>query len=401
MKRTTISLYTGAGGLDLGLEAAGFETGVAVEMDEAAVKTLRHNRDWPVFGESIHDVTSAQLLEAAQLKVGEAALLAGGPPCQPFSKSGYWKSGDTKRLDDHRATTIDAYLRVLRDTQPKAFLMENVAGLAYKQKGEGLQLIRDTVRSINEETGTNYSLEVKLLNAADFGVPQERERVFLIGHIDGLKFEFPEPTHAREPQEGQLPHRTAWDALGDLESIAHPELKVTGKWADLLPSIPEGENYLFHTDRGAGKPLFGWRRRYWSFLLKLSKKRPSWTITAQPGSAIGPFHWKSRRFSSRELCRLQTVPDDYEVLGGTSTVQRQLGNAVPSALAEVLGYEIRRQLLGESDLDIPEPSLIPGRREPVPSAERPRPVAPKYLALIGEHSPHPGTGKGYGAIART
>ncbi|HPS79887.1 MAG TPA: DNA cytosine methyltransferase, partial [Thermoanaerobaculaceae bacterium] len=123
--RKALSLYTGAGGLDLGFEAAGFETAVAVEIDPEAVATLRANRPWPVIDRDIHWVTSQEILATAGLREGEADVLIGGPPCQPFSKSGYWASGDTKRLDDPRAGTMGAYLRVLRDTLPKAFLLEN------------------------------------------------------------------------------------------------------------------------------------------------------------------------------------------------------------------------------------------------------------------------------------
>ena len=107
------------------------------------------------------------------------------------------------------------------------------------------------------------------------------------------------------------------------------DLAVRGKWADLLPSIPEGSNYLHHTDRGEGMPLFGWRRRYWTFLLKLAKNRPSWTIQAQPGPAVGPFHWSNRRLSVRELSRLQTFPDDVNIVGGArigSEATRQRGS---------------------------------------------------------------------------
>jgi len=400
--RRAISLYTGAGGLDLGFEAAGFETAVAVEMDPEAVATLRHNRRWPVLDRDIHRVSSAELLAAAGLKAGEADALIGGPPCQPFSKSGYWASGDTLRLDDHRAGTLGAYLRVLRDTLPKTFLLENVPGLAYRKKNEGLELIAKTISEINRKRGTSYTLAVAKLNAADYGVPQMRERVFVVGARDGLDFAFPKPTHA-EPGGGLLPfgqkaYATAWDALGDLADNDDPELQVRGKWADLLPSIPEGENYLWHTERGGGLCLFGWRRRYWSFLLKLAKALPAWTIQAQPGPAVGPFHWKNRRLSARELCRLQTVPDGYTVLGDLSSVQRQLGNAVPSALAEILARAIRRQLLGdEIQLDS---CLIPAPRLPIPPPEMICSPPFKYRHLIGEHAAHPGTGQGYAAAKR-
>lgn len=406
-KLQVISLYTGAGGLDLGLEAAGFRTAVAIENDSDCVRTLRANRRWPVIDRDIHDVSTPDIFDAAGLQEGEADLLAGGPPCQPFSKSGYWAKGDAGRLGDPRASTLEAYLRVLRNTKPKAFLLENVAGLAYRNKDEGLDLLRTTIEHINDAVKTDYSFTGALLKAADFGVPQERERFFIIGHREGVEFTFPGPTHRPRRENGQTavelneslePYRTAWDAIGDLEDDDDPTLKMTGKWADLLPSIPEGHNYLYHTNRGDGRPLFGWRRRYWSFLLKLSKRLPSWTITAQPGSAIGPFHWKSRRLSVHELCRLQTFPEGYEIVGNRVSYQRQLGNAVPSVLAEILGLEIKKML----GLRVRSKALklLPPRRLPIPPPERVKSVPEKYRHLEGEHAAHPGTGKGYGALAR-
>lgn len=401
--RKALSLYTGAGGLDLGFEAAGFETAVAVEIDPEAVATLRANRSWPVIDRDIHWVTSQEMLTTAGLVEGEADVLIGGPPCQPFSKSGYWASGDTRRLDDPRAGTMGAYLRVLRDTLPKAFVLENVPGLAYRGKSEGLELIERVVEAINREHKVSYHLAVGRLNAADYGVPQVRERVIVIGSREGGTFRFPAATHGDAGQAGLFgklePVATGWDAIGDLEDDDDPGLAVRGRWAELLPSIPEGENYLFHTDHGKGLPLFGWRRRYWSFLLKLAKARPSWTIQAQPGPAVGPFHWRSRRLSVKELSRLQTLPEGYRVLGSLSSVQRQLGNAVPSALAEVLARAIRTQLLGDVEVDA-RPALIRPRRLPVPEPEPVRPVPERYLHLVGEHAAHPGTGQGYAAERR-
>lgn len=133
---TAISLYTGAGGLDLGIEAAGFKVVAAVEADPDCVATLRGNREWPVFADYIQNVGSNALLSARGLAPTEPDLLIGGPPCQPFSKCGYWATGDTKRLDDPRADTVEAFLRVLRDARPRAFLMENVTGMAYSGKDE-------------------------------------------------------------------------------------------------------------------------------------------------------------------------------------------------------------------------------------------------------------------------
>ena len=399
-----ISLFTGIGGLDFGFEAAGFETAAAVELDAVCCRTLRLNRPWPVIEGDIHGVTSKDLLKTARLKKGQADVLIGGPPCQPFSKSGYWARGDAARLDDPRADTLTAYLRVLRDTQPRTFLLENVYGLAYKGKSEGLKRILDGIRRINEETGSNYRPVWQVVDAASYGVPQHRERVFIVASRDGTLFKFPKVTHGK-PDDLLLgtdiePYRTTWDALGDLPGRPNdPTLRMTGKWADLLASIPEGENYLWHTPRGGGKPLFGWRTRFWSFLLKLAKDRPSWTIQAQPGPATGPFHWTNRKLSAQELCRLQTFPDGLEFDCGRGDIQRMLGNAVPSLVAEVIAREIRAQLLGKP-VKKKKLKLLPPRRANKPAPERVQKVPAKYLPLIGDHAEHPGEGLGNRAKQR-
>jgi DNA (cytosine-5)-methyltransferase 1 len=398
-----ISLYTGVGGLDFGLEAAGIRTAVAVEMDPVACQAIRNNRRWPILEGDIHGFSSKRILAEAGLRVGEADLLIGGPPCQPFSKSGYWARGDSLRLDDPRSNTLAAYLRVLRDTKPKVFLLENVPGLAFKGKSEGLDLLLQGIRQINLDRRTNYRVAYATLNAVDYGVPQSRERVFLVGSRDGTLFEFPKPTHMSPEAEGLIggrePYHSAWDAIGDLSGDAdEPGIQVAGRWGALLPSIPEGQNYLWHTPRNGGLPLFGWRTRYWSFLLKLAKTRPSWTIQAQPGPYVGPFHWDNRRLTTRELCRLQTFPDGLHFTSSRNETQRLLGNAVPSLLAEVLAREIRGQLLGAPTRG--RPKLMPVRRAPIPPAAPPRPVPPEFMRLIGDHADHPGTGKGRAARHR-
>ncbi|QXQ06934.1 DNA cytosine methyltransferase [Sphingosinicellaceae bacterium] len=401
-RRRIISLFTGAGGLDLGFEAAGFETAVALEIDARCVETLRANRSWPVIDRDILEVPTAKLLAAGKLKAGAADVLIGGPPCQPFSKSGFWASGEAKRLSDPRADTLGAYLRVLGEARPRAFLLENVEGLGFRGKDEGLKLIASELERINFEHGTRYAASIAVLNAADFGVPQLRRRLFVIGARDGTRFEFPAASHvdpAVAEADNRPRHRTAWDALHDV-TVDAPALKPTGKWAELLTSIPEGENYLWHTERGGGEPLFGWRRRYWSFLLKLAKARPAWTLQAQPGPATGPFHWTSRRLSMREMARLQTFPDDFQVTGSVADAQRQLGNAVPSLLGEVLARAIARQLLGVA-LDQDELALTLPLAPPAPAPERVAKVRSTYLGLRGDHDAHPGTGKGYRASARS
>jgi DNA (cytosine-5)-methyltransferase 1 len=404
MRLSAISLFTGVGGLDFGFEAAGFETRVALDFDPIACTTLRLNRKWPVVEGSIADISSATILEAARLAPREADVLIGGPPCQPFSKSGYWARGESRRLNDPRASTLAEYLRVLRDTRPKAFLLENVAGLAYRGKSEGVEALRRGIEEINQEIGTKYVPAFASLNAVDYGVPQLRERVFVIGARDGQQFQFPEPTHfsadSDEARAGRERHRTAWDAFADLSPINDmAALRVRGKWADLLPSIPEGQNYLWHTERGGGVPIFGWRRRYWNFLLKLARNKPSWTIQAQPGPATGPFHWDNRRLSPRELCRLQSFPDGLRFDCSQGDIQKLVGNAVPSALAEALAREVAAQFFGVSST-YNSATLIPAAQASVPCVTSPLPVASKFLHLVGSDSAHPGTGMGRGAIGR-
>jgi DNA (cytosine-5)-methyltransferase 1 len=400
-KPTVISLFTGAGGLDYGFEAAGFRTAVALDLDHDSCETIRHNRNWPVIERDLHDVPVREILDTAKLEKGEADVVIGGPPCQPFSKSGYWSRGESRRLDDPRAATLAGYLNVIEGTLPKVFLLENVHGIAYSSKNEGLELLLREIAVINQNTGSNYRPTCAVLNAAWYGVPQLRERFFMIAARDGTQFRFPDATHrAATTDEADLivlpTYRTAWDALADVVPLPDEDLAVRGKWAELLPSIPEGWNYIWHTDHGKGLRLFGWRRRYWTFLLKLSKTLPSWTIQAQPGPSVGPFHWESRRLSVRELCRLQTFPDDVEIAGSRVEVQRQVGNAVPSLLAEVMAREIKMQLLGyrhTSSL----PKLLPQDRAPAPPPELVKSVPLKYRGLVADHKAHPGTGKGPGA----
>jgi DNA (cytosine-5)-methyltransferase 1 len=405
-KPNIVSLFTGAGGLDYGFEAAGFRIAVALEQDTDCVETLGGNgRDWPIVDRDIHDLTSPnELLKAAGISQNEVHVVIGGPPCQPFSKAAYWANGHTLRLDDPRANTIGAFLAAIRDLRPQVVLLENVDALTYRGKDEGLQHLLRAFDQINREAGTRYDPKHSVLNAARFGVPQVRHRTFIVADRDGRVFRFPEATHSDNPQEreakGLSSYATAWDAIGDFRGRRwNEDLSLGGKWAGLIPSIPEGENYLWHTEKGGGRPIFGWRTRYWSFLLKLAKSRPSWTIQAQPGPATGPFHWNNRLLSVRELCHLQTFPEDVEITGNRRSAQRQLGNAVPSLLAEVLAREIGTQLL-DLPAHLKPPTLALPNRSSAPPPERRRSVPRCYEHLIGDHAPHPGSGKGPRAALR-
>lgn len=397
-----LSLFTGAGGLDLGLEAAGFKHVLCVENDEDSLATLQHNRDrWPVAEPGdIHAITPKEVLRQAGLRPRQLTLLAGGPPCQPFSKSAYWSNGNGTRFRDPRARTLQAFMRVVDAALPQVVLLENVKGLGFSGKDEGVRSVKRAFRRINKRHGTKYNAQILHLSATDYGVPQVRDRLFIVAAIDGSVFKLPPATHGED--EKLEPYTTAWDAIGDLDKTdPSAKLKLKGRWAGLLPSIPEGHNYLWHTphnEDGGGQPLFGWRTRYWSFLLKLSKDKPSWTIQAQPGPATGPFHWKNRLLSIAELCRLQTFPKGYRIKGSRLSAHSQIGNAVPSAIGELFGLEIRRQFFGEKVRRTL--TLVPSKRRTCPSAERRSRVPKKYLKLRGKHEDHPGPGLGPGALQR-
>jgi DNA (cytosine-5)-methyltransferase 1 len=349
---SAISLFSGAGGLDLGIEAAGFCTVAAVEWDEDASDTMEKNA--PSFFPHLNEVLRADLYPLATGAAGGVTtrdilrsgglslrnrpdLLVGGPPCVAFSKSGFWL--DWKRDGvDPAASLLQAYTRVLAEARPRYFILENVYALTFDNKASRPAFDR-LLREI-EEAG--YRWDWRVLNAADHGVPQARPRLFVVGCRKGDDLpELPGATHhgqwerRRSGDGGALPHVTTGEALSGL--VTHPETEevVRGRWGHLLPDIPPGDNYLYFTaERGHPKPIFEWRSRYWSFLLKLDPAKPSPTIQAQPGPNVGPFHWDNRRLRVPEMRRLFTFPDDFDFVGRRASVQAQIGNSVPPLLAE-------------------------------------------------------------------
>lgn len=396
---SVVSLFSGCGGLDFGFEAAGWEIPFRNDFDRHSCDTLAMNADGEVVHGPIEDISTEQIRSVVGRGKNAVDVVIGGPPCQPFSKSAYWSRGDTLRLKDPRANTLDEYFRVVEDLTPRAFLLENVHGISYSGKEEGFQFLIERIREINRKKGTDYRPSWRVVNAADYGVPQLRVRFILVALRDGKEFRFPDPTHTDADTGNatlfdihRAPYSTAWDALRHIKPDSDEKLSVGGKWGALLPSIPEGENYLWHTDRKEGLPLFGWRTRYWCFLLKLAKNRPSWTIQAQPGSAVGPFHWENRKLSWREMAAIQTFPKSFKISCPRVEVQRQLGNAVPSLLAETLARSIKEQICSVY-FDEPRKLAVPKARF-TPEPEEPSSVPKEFLHLIGDHAAHPGTGKG-------
>jgi DNA (cytosine-5)-methyltransferase 1 len=362
---TAISLFSGAGGLDLGIERAGFRTVAAVEWNEDAADTMEKNAPayfpdlrevvrgdlYPMAAGAGEGLTTRDLLRAGGLRGRERPdLLIGGPPCVAFSKSGFWLDWKRDGIDP-AASLLQAYTRVLAEAKPRFFILENVYALTFNNKASRPAF----TRLLKEIEAAGYSYHWQVLNAADYGVPQARPRLFIVGarKRDRLPA-LPEATHhgqweRRTRSGGPLPHVTTGEALAGL--ITEPELEevVRGQWGHLLKDIPPGENYLHYTaERGHPQPLFDWRSRYWSFLLKLDPGRPAPTIQAQPGPNVGPFHWENRRLRVPELRRLFGFPDDFAFVGRRASVQAQLGNSVPPPLAEHVARGVAAETLNET-----------------------------------------------------
>lgn len=365
-KPIAISLFTGAGGLDLGIEEAGYSVRYAVEYDSTAVETLEGNRavwfpDLPeVRPVDITALDPHDVLNEIGAEPGAVDLLFGGPPCVAFSKSGFHLEYKRAGLDP-RAGLLADYFRFVEAIRPKAFIFENVYGLAYRNQSRAFF---DHLTESMHRLG--YSVQYDILNAADFGVPQNRQRLFVIGAAEGTPLRLPTPTHwgeheRRRPPEDVdqlLPHMTTREALKGLRTKREPEESVNGKYGHLLPEIPAGSNYLhFTAHRGHPKPLFKWRSRYWTFLLKLDPARPAPTLQGQPGPYVGPFHWRNRRLRVPELKRLQAFPDDFEFAGTRKQIQLQVGNSVPPPLAAVVATAVRDGIDGRASNADSQPKL--------------------------------------------
>jgi DNA (cytosine-5)-methyltransferase 1 len=380
-----LSLFSGAGGLDLGLERAGFDPVLCLDSDSGAQATLRHNRpnwDVPLDG----DVTAAAMQRTCKdlgLVSAGLDLMAGGPPCQPFSKAAQWTPSGRTGLKDPRTRALGGFVHFVEVLLPRVVLVENVPGFV-SGPASALRFLEEQLAAINERSGTNYRLNWWLVDAADYGVPQRRKRAILVAFRDGRDFRLPAPTHSGS-------HIRAWDVLYNYMETDPPNPR--GSWTGLLPSIPEGHNYQWLTARGGGIELFGWRTRYWSFLLKLARDRPSWTLPASPGPNTGPFHWDNRPLSTRERLRLQSFPDDWALTQSEREQWRMAGNATPPLLAEIVGRAISSELGLYASGDKP-PTLALKRVDQVPPPTPPVPVKNHFAQKAGPKLAHPGPGLG-------
>jgi DNA (cytosine-5)-methyltransferase 1 len=379
-----ISVFSGAGGMDLGLERAGFSTLLCLELDENARETLRKNRPNWLVPENGDVVTASRRFQPRDLgiKRGDLDLLNGGPPCQPFSSAAQWTATGRMGMADVRADTVHGVLDLIETFLPRAVLLENVQGFV-EGKNAALPEIEQRLSQINAQDGTNYRVEWRVLNAAHYGVPQNRRRAIVVILRDGGPLNWPAPEFLVDPI-------TTWDAIGGL--VVDDVPRPTGKWTPLLPSIPEGKNYQWLTSEGGGPELFGYRTKFWNFLLKLDRSKPSWTLPASPGPSTGPFHWDNRPLSAAEMLRLQSFPMEWELTGDHRQRVKLAGNATPPLLIEVLGRALARHL-GSTATQSPPTLRIP-RSRAEKSAISLAPLPAAYVDMVGAKARHAGEGAG-------
>lgn len=332
----TLSLFAGGGGLDIAFHDAGFDIIEMVEFEAKYVQTLKKNCQ-P--GKRLENskpicIDIREFFPSPEINVD---FIIGGPPCQTFSAAGRRAAG-VAGTNDSRGKLFQEYVRLVKTLQPKGFLFENVYGITGAQKGEAWKEIQNAFK----EAG--YTIYVRILDAADYGVPQHRERLFIVGLKSG-NYLFPYPTHGPDSPD-QEPFYSAVEAVQGADA-SDVESGIGGRYGHLLTNIPPGLNYSFYTEEmGHPTPVFSWRSKFSDFLYKADPQMPVRTIKAQGGQYTGPFSWENRKFSVAEFKRLQTIPDDYEIVGNRQVCIEQIGNSVPPQLGRILALSILDQVMG-------------------------------------------------------
>ncbi len=349
LKIGAISLFSGAGGLDVASFLAGVPVLSSTDFDDDCIETLKMNElfgDTEIIKGDLHMISSDVFMEVVKKHNPDKFIVIGGAPCQPFSKAGYWVGNSTRKgINDPRATLVDEYLRVVIDLHPDGFVFENVESLLHPTN----KVIVDRFIEIIEENG--YKYKIVRANALDYGVSQKRKRLFILGTTGCFKGDAPKKTHC-DPADcektGLLPYVNVGKVIEGYdgpEFFEPEEVTVGGTYHEDLCQVPPGMNYKALTAwYGYENPKFVADKRFWSFLLKLSPDMPSWTITAQPGPWVGPFHWDNRRLRVPEIAAIQTFPKGYKFYGTRRSVQKQIGNAVPSLMGKAMIEFVKESL---------------------------------------------------------
>ncbi len=327
-----MSLFSGCGGMDLGFILAkhqkyAYKLVWAIDFDEVACKTYEKNFK--------HEIVCNDIWKVDLDKTPEADVIIGGFPCEDFSIL----RGDTRPcFKSKRGLLYTKFVEAVAKKQPLFFVAENVKGLLSAHKGWAIKKIKEDFEKVDH---VGYNVEYKLINFADFGVPQNRQRVIIVGVRKdvGLKFEFPEPTHKGKPV-------SAKEALDGVEKIElnNEKLKIQESTKKKLEQIPAGGNY---------KDLPDHSDRNWMSLIyrRLHPDKPSPTIVACGGGGTWGYHYKEpRALTNRERARIQTFPDDFEFIGSTTEVRKQIGNAVPPLGIKPIAEKILKTLNKEKNV---------------------------------------------------
>ena len=348
--RDVISLFSGAMGLDIGLEKAGLNVVIGQDFDASCVKTMRTN-GYRVMEGDIREIAPQDLLGMTALSVGEPFLVCGGPPCQPFSTAG-------KRLgiNDPRGSLFMDFIRMIDYIRPRFFIMENVKGIisaplkhvsvAERDKNDPEQrlgTVLDVILAEFEKLG--YKTVYGLLDAVNYGVPQFRERFVLIGSRDNENIFLPVPTHFHMHQNKEYQWQTVRSAIEDLEADNGECAAFSEERLKFLKMVPEGGNWrdlpkdVIPIAMGGAYKSGGGKV---GFYRRLSYDQPSPTVVTSPvQKATMMCHpTQDRPLSVKEYARIQQFPDNWIFTGTTASKYRQIGNAVPIGLAEAIGRAV-------------------------------------------------------------
>ena len=345
--RDAISLFSGAMGLDIGLEKAGINIVIGQDFDKDCVATMKANGHY-VLGGDIRDIEPQQLLDMTELKKYEPFLICGGPPCQPFSTAG-------KRLgiNDPRGSLFMDFIRMIDYIRPRFFIMENVKGImsAPLRSSSGKSANTDekygTVLDVilGEFSKLHYKTVYGLVDAVNYGAPQFRERFLLIGSRDNESIFLPVPTHFQMHQNKDYRWNTLGETIRDLENEEGECASFSADRIRYLQMVPEGGNWkdlpenIVATAMGGAYKSGGGKV---GFYRRLTYEQPSPTLVTSPvQKATMMCHpVKDRPLSIREYARIQQFPDSWEFVGTTASKYRQIGNAVPVGLAKAIGNAI-------------------------------------------------------------
>jgi DNA (cytosine-5)-methyltransferase 1 len=335
------SLFTGAGGLDLGFEAAGFDVVAVSDIMPESCETLRINRPGikvlgpPTHSGDIADITAEFIENQTGLKPGEVDVMIGGPPCQTFSVAAaqrFLKSDDKfkrRGFDSDRGSLVFQYLRLIQEVKPKVFVIENVPGFATIDGGKTIENIKNVLSEIGYSvTGPH------LVHTEEYGVPQARRRVIVVGYLGNEPFNFPEPTHGK-----------------GINIFTTKEFVTTAQALVAIDSKSKNQETRSHKQESIDryKTLSFGKREKLGRVDRLDPNKPSKTIIAGGSNGGGRSHlhpFESRTLSVRESAKLQTFPDDFVFYGKIGRQFTQVGNAVPPLLGEIIARQIGEQYFG-------------------------------------------------------